>query len=219
MKNVKLLTLTLPRSEMQAKDQIRNLRRFFSKLRRHVLFKQVVGGAYQIEVKTKPDGFHIHMHILFDGPYMPRQLIFTAWKEITDVDAPQVDIRAAHDHGAAQYVCKYAAKSAQFYDDPQDIIRWYLATKGQRLFATFGKWYNAKYHELMPEGTFIPAPQPCPFCKTIGQTFYARDGPFRFGKDWLNIGNALLGSDPIDRPIPEIKDALDKPQPKSDLAA
>lgn len=215
MKNVKLLTLTLPRSEIRAQDQIKTLRRYFSLLRRHALFKQVVGGAYQIEVKTKTDGFHIHMHILFDGPYMPRQMLFTAWREITDVEAPQVDIRAANDHGAAQYVCKYAAKSAQFYDDPQDIIRWYLATKGQRLFATFGRWYNAKFREIMPEGTFVPTPQPCPFCKTIGHTFYARDGPYMFGKDWQPMLRGLCGSDPIDIPIQQIRDELDKPVEKT----
>lgn len=211
MKYPKMLTLTMPRSSDEPQQQIRHLRQCFNKLRRHEVFSQVVGGAYQIEVKPKPDGWHIHLHAIFDGPYMPQQRIFTAWRTITGADVPQVDIRSADNDAAKEYVCKYASKAADYDRHSEDVVRWYQATKGQRLFATFGKWYNATMEELLPAGEFQPEAPPCPNCGRTQTAFFARDGPFLFGQDWTTLQRFYCGEDIDIRPIHEIRDELDNP--------
>jgi hypothetical protein len=209
MTHPKMLTLTLPHSDNPPKEQIKFLRESFAKLRRTKLFANVVGGSYQIEVKPKTSGFHIHIHVLMDSPYMPYQKIFSTWAGITGNDSPQVDIRAADSDAAKVYVCKYTSKTADFTHDTDSIVRWYEATKGQRLFATFGKWYNATLDELMPEGTLPPEHPPCPHCGSQGTMFYARDGPFLFAKDWNSLAQSFQGQDPCSRDIPEVQAILD----------
>jgi len=216
MKHPKMLTLTMPRSQDTPRNQIRFLRQCWNQLRRTALFKKVRGGAYQIELKPKPDGFHIHIHILMDAPYMPYQKVFSEWRRITGIEAPQVDIRAADNDSAKAYVCKYTAKSADYTHDKTDIVRWYEATKGQRLFATFGEWYNATLEELLPEGTEPPCAPPCPKCGAVGQMFYARDGPFIYGKDWTTVAAFYRGQLEAVRDISEIRTALEPPQPNQE---
>jgi hypothetical protein len=211
MKHPKLLTLTMPIEPIDPHGRIKFLRQCFSKLRRTAFFSTVKGGAYQIEVKVNPLGYHVHLHALLDAPFLPYQKIFSEWSRITNVKAPQVDIRAASSDRAREYVCKYTVKSAGFDSHPETIVQWYEATKGERLFATFGDWYNAKLEELCPgetEPEFIPT---CPHCGALKSTIFARDGPFIFGPDlWRQMEGAIVGSQPLTRPKPTFSDAYEE---------
>jgi len=209
MKYPKMLTLTMPRWTQAGQEGIRYLRECFNKFKRQKVFKKVVGGAYQIEVKVKPDGYHIHMHIIYDAPFIPYQHIFSAWKKIIGEDAPQIRVESPQSDKAMEYVAKYAAKSADFDGDPDNIVEWYIATKGQRLFTTFGKWYNVKMEELLnPYEVFKPENK-CPFCASLGTAFFARDGPFIFGGDvWKSVRVAYTDNLPEYKDIQEIKNQL-----------
>jgi len=151
MAHPKMITLTLPTWTKVPQDGIKYLRECFNKLRRTTLFKKVVGGAYQIELKSKADGWHIHMHILLDCPFIPYQRLFSEWKTITKVKAPQIDVRSADSEKARAYMCKYASKSADFEGHFENVVDWYEAVKGQRLFTTFGNWYNVKMEDVLEE--------------------------------------------------------------------
>jgi len=193
MQHPKMLTLTMPLWREDPRDGINTLREAFNKLRRTSLFKKVIGGAYQIELKDKQDGWHIHMHVLLDAPFLPYQRVFSEWKKIIGAKAPQIDVRAASSDKAKEYVCKYAAKSADFDTTPEAIVRWYEATKGQRLFATFGKWYNTKIEDLDNEQEISYTVAVCPYCETEQTIFLARDGPFVLGAEaWSDMKNAFL---------------------------
>jgi len=210
MKFPKMLTLTMPVWKEDPRDGIKFLRESFAKLRRHKLFSKVVGGAYQIEVKVKKYGFHIHMHILLDCPFMPYQKVFTAWKGLIGVGCPQIDIRAVDDPKGKAYIVKYAAKSADFDSSPETIVRWYYATKGQRLFATFGQWYNAKIEDLDSEIEIFKPECRCPYCDEEKTVFLARDGPFVFGgKEWAEMLRVLPECHDTWRPIEIVRKALD----------
>jgi len=181
MDHPKLMTLTMPTWTQNPRDGIRYIRRAWTKLRRHRSWKGVRGGAYQIELKPKPNGWHIHIHVVFDGPYIPRTTLFAVWAKLTHNRVPQVDIREAGDDRARVYVAKYAAKSAGFETGDAVIAQWYKATKGQRLFATFGRWYNKSLEEIAdPDAPPLPPPA-CPFCKSQGTTYLIRDGPYVLG--------------------------------------
>lgn len=214
MKHPKLMTLTMPRWKTTPKEGIHFLRHSFLKLRRSKYFKGVRGGAYQIELKHKEDGWHIHMHVLFDGPYIPRTIIFAAWRRLIDVRVPQVDIRAAGDRKAIEYVCKYAAKSAAFDSPAGDIVAWYIATKGERLFATFGEWYNATLNELDPDLAAEPHAPACPHCNSEKTIYLARDGPYVYGyEDWRKLESTVTRGREYSRPLAHVKQVLDGDTP------
>jgi len=206
----KLITLTMPRWKDDPREGIRYLRKSWNALRRTKEFRNVVGGAYQIELKAKPNGWHIHIHALVDAPYLPYQRLYSLWRNIIGVDAPQVDIRAAKSADQRVYVCKYAAKAADFFSDPSLVVEWYKATKGLRLFGTFGKWFNAKLAELPHTGHLIEHVPKCPFCQAERTMFFARDGPFLFGgKNWVHLERAFCEDKEFTRPIKEVRDKVE----------
>lgn len=205
MKHPKLVTLTMPLWTHDPHIGIKLLRKYFSQLRKEKCMASVKGGAYQIELKQKEGGWHIHIHAIVDAPYIPYQLLFKSWKRITGANAPQTDIRAADSPEARSYVAKYAAKSAALDTHPESIVAWYLATKGERLFATFGSFYNATINSLetqIDKPEFVPG---CPHCGVQGQCFHARDGPFIFGRDcWQDVKASFLKDDDATIPLTEI---------------
>jgi hypothetical protein len=200
MKHPKLLTLTMPLWTADPQDGIAVLRTWFNMLRARKVFRPVLGGAYQIELKQKQNGWHIHLHAILDAPYLPQQLIFSEWRAITRTTAPQVDIRAATTVRAQRYIVKYLVKGSDVKDPNFSIVAWYQATKGQRLFATFGTWYNKTLEDLEPNSIELIGPCPCPNCGTIGSTYLARDGPYIWGHDiWRTMRQMLIGGQPITR--------------------
>lgn len=180
----KMLTLTTPQVHVDPREQIKYLRKCFQRLRDRKVFENVKGGAYQIEVKVKEGRFHVHMHIILDCPFIHYTQIYKAWADITGTDGVQVDIRAAKTKAQIDYVVKYAQKSAELRADGSDVVRWYEAVKGSRLFGTFGEWFNVKEEDLLEEGEELPEPMPCQNCGEVGHQFFVRDGPMIFGKDW-----------------------------------
>lgn len=215
MQHPKMVTLTQPPIDDDPHAGIKRLRTAFAKLRRSKLFSQVKGGAYQIEVIPKDGFFHIHMHILVDAPFIPYKALFAAWRDLLGCKAPQVDIRAASSDAAKAYVCKYTAKSLDISHDPENIVRWYEATYRERLWATFGEWYNTKAEELIPEAErFVPLAI-CPFCNAEKTIYFARDGPFIFGPDdWDKIKDAVLQGRPITKPIDDVREFLRSSHPE-----
>lgn len=202
MKYPKFLTLTMPTWTGDPREGIKYLRQCFTKLREQKVWKPVVGGVYQIELKPKEEGWHIHVHILMDAPYLPKQKIFTAWKDILGTDYASIDIRACKTKEQRDYVTKYVAKAADFKGDAEAVVDWYEATKGSRLFATFGKWYNAKIEELLDPEEFKPFKPACENCGQTGHMFFARDGPWIFGRDrWNEEQGSWCGDDPVERPL------------------
>lgn len=188
MQHPKMITLTMPLWTAEPRRGITFLRDKFNLLRRHSLFDPVKGGAYQIELKEKDEGWHIHMHVLVDAPFIPYQHLFTEWKKILGTTAPQIRIQAASSPRAKEYVCKYAAKSSDFDTSADGIVKWYEATKGMRLFATFGKWYNATIEELDGEHADRQTVAVCPSCGGLRTVFLARDGPFLYGHEgWRDL--------------------------------
>jgi hypothetical protein len=193
LQHPKLVTLTIPTWTGDPRQGISYLRAHFNLLRKHELFAQVKAGAYSIELKRKDGGWHIHIHVLMDAPYLPYQKLFAAWQYLTGQEAPHVDIRSADNERAKRYITKYAAKASDFHDDPETAVAWYLATKGMRLFATFGEWYA-----LTPEDVLDPEDKPdfepkCPHCGAVGSLFYARDGPFIMGGEiWDKVARVYV---------------------------
>lgn len=220
MQYPKMITLTMPLWKSDPRTGIKTIRDAFTKLRREKLFKQVKGGSYQIEVKIKPNGWHIHIHTLVDAPFIPQQKLWSAWGRIIGIKCPQVDIVAATNDKIKEYVCKYAAKSADFEQEISNIVRWYQATKGLRLFATFGAWFNYVQPSLEDEEDQETPKATCPHCQAQGTMFFARDGPFVYGgKQWPLLESTFVGEKPYFRPILIVQEELNACQRKREEKA
>jgi len=201
MQYPKFITLTMPTWTRDPRDGIKFLRAAFTKLRGQKIWRPVVGGCYQIELKSKENGWHIHLHILMDAPYMPKEKIFSAWKKILGLDFVSIRVKACRTKAQRAYVVKYVSKNDDFHNDAEAAADWYEATKGTRLFGTFGTWYNAKIEELLnldEKDVWKPA---CENCGDPDHMFFARDGPFIFGKEWLEVCGTFVGDNPTERVI------------------
>ena len=213
MQYPKMLTLTMPVWRGVPQEGIKHLRRNWNRLRKVPCMSKVRGGAYQIEVKVKDRGYHIHMHAILDAPFIPYQQVFSAWRSLLGTQAPQVHIKAASTEREREYCAKYAAKAADFYSHPDAVVDWYEATKGQRLFATFGAWYNVKLEDLLnDEDTEQPIVK-CPRCGAEKSMFNARDGPIIYGyKEWTELKYFFQGQCESTRDISEIRSQIREAQ-------
>lgn len=168
MKYPKMLTLTMPTWTAEPRDGIKLLRDHFNQLRAHPLFKNCKGGAYQIELKPKDLGWHIHLHAIIDCPFLPYQPLMRAWSRIIGREFASVNIKAASTSAEKHYVAKYAAKAADYEGDLPQVVAWFDAVTGSRLFTTFGDWFAKEPAVVNRDGddaTFVCA---CPACGSVG---------------------------------------------------
>jgi len=200
-KHPKLITLTISRWKGSPRNGIVFLREAFNALRKTPLFKNVKGGAYQIELKRKPDGWHIHLHALLDSPYIPYQHLFSRWTEIVGQCYAAVWISAAKSEKEIAYVCKYASKAAGFEGTPDDAVAWWAAVKGSRLFTTFGDYYSIKLDELLNDKNEDQQKYVCPHCGQPHTMIRARDGPYALGRElWASAGDTIINGQPLEIP-------------------
>lgn len=159
------LVLTI-RSQSDAKSMCSSLVRNFRKLRNHKLFKKnVLGGAYVLELTYNDSGWHAHLHIVLHNRYIPQAELLSAWRKI--VGKGGVFIKSIPKKAIINYLSKYMCK-IELTDDLRDEAGNVL--KGLRLFTVFGLWHN-----LLPRWTKIPFS--CPSCGTVSWSI-ARDISF-----------------------------------------
>jgi len=137
------LVLTVHSRPAPLTEQLADLRNWFAKFRRTPFWrKNVSTGVYTIEVTKNSDTglWHPHLHILFDGKYLPFKVIQQLWHEIT-AGSEIVWIEEVYNRqGAVRELCKYIGKPAKSKAWTHADIREYaLAIRGTRMVQTFGK--------------------------------------------------------------------------------
>ncbi len=144
-RTLRLMTLTLKSREIPLKDSLGVLEASWRRLRG--MMKQqhgLLGGVAFVEISLNPATrlWHPHLHVIFEGQYVPQSWLKQEWLAITG-DSFIVDIRQLQDSNqAAGYVAKYASKaiSGSVLDDRQRFIEAIDSLTGARMFATFGTW-------------------------------------------------------------------------------
>jgi len=139
---VRLITLTLAPRDTPLKDQVKELRDAWSKLRRRKEFKnKLKGGVAVVEVthNASTDKWHPHLHIVYEGIYIKHSILKAKWLEITK-DSSIVDIRMIPSRmQAVNYLAKYVSKTASLPKSAKHrIAEWVQATAALREYATFG---------------------------------------------------------------------------------
>lgn len=153
------LTLTIrniPDSQFGRHD-VKRIRDYFSKLRKKL--PEILGGFYVVQATNYGSGWHLHLHVLYDGVYIPQQKVSRLWKEITADGSFIVFIRKVNEpKKAISYLL------ADFSGAPRirtgDRETYDSVFKGSRLVQPFGCYRNTKFK----------VPFKCPDC---GGTYWA----------------------------------------------
>lgn len=159
-KPARFLTLTL-RSDTEPLHQLlAKLTRDFTSLRRTKLWqRRVTGGVAFLEVKwlAATNRWHVHLHALLQGRYVPREELSKLWLKITGT-SDVIDIRIVQDEAhCTHYICKYASKPLDrtVVVVPLRLDQAIVALKGKRLCLTFGSWRGYKLTEPPESGTWV----------------------------------------------------------------
>jgi hypothetical protein len=137
------LVLTIKHDFPDLLDGIRHLKLSFGKLRRQPLWREhVTGGAYSLEVKLSPQSqeWHPHLHICFDGTFLPWKQLRTVWHQVTGNSEIVWLEPVLSKEGMARELAKYVSKPYNMTEmSPAHIREFFRATKSLRMFNIFGK--------------------------------------------------------------------------------
>ncbi len=159
-KPARFITLTLRSTTEPLADLLVKLTRDFGALRRSKLWrKRVTGGVGFLECKwlAAKNRWHVHLHCLVQGRYVPHDELSRTWENITET-SKIVDIRiATNDKHVTFYICKYASKPLDrtVLTEPLRLDEAIVALKGKRLCMTFGSWRGYKLTEPQEPGTWV----------------------------------------------------------------
>ncbi len=159
-KPARFLTLTLRSTTESLAFLLAKLTTDFTTLRRSKLWKtRVRGGVGFLEMKwlARTNRWHVHLHCLVQGRYIPHPELCSLWLKITET-SKVVDIRMANDdRHLTHYICKYASKPLDrtVLVDPPRLDEAVLALKGKRLCMTFGTWRGYKLTQPPESGTWV----------------------------------------------------------------
>lgn len=150
---LKLLTLTL-KNRPRLAGAVEELRAAWKKLLRRNPYKHLwTGGLYSVECVNKGNGWHVHMHILLDGHFVPQRQLSADWLDITG-DSSVCDIRACPSPiKALRYVLKYLTKPVEVAGHGEEYNE---VLAGTRLVSAFGSWHGRV--------TLRKQPFQCPQC-------------------------------------------------------
>ena len=147
------LTLTIKNipDHLFGKYSVKDIRECFGKFRRR-LEKKILGGFYVVQATNRGRGWHLHLHVLYKGGFIPKEWISDVWAEITN-GSFVVDIqRIQSPKTAVRYLLSDFLQSPRIR--PEDKTTFNDICKGSRLVQTFGCYHKIK----------LRIPLMCPKC-------------------------------------------------------
>ena len=144
----RFITLTKKNVDIISCSVIKKLRNNFNALKRRLKRNgfSLKKGIEVLEITHKGKGFHVHLHILYDGSYIPQSLLSDMWFAITK-DSKIVDVRYVRNpNSSLRYISKYIVKGNAI-NNMYRLVEYFIATKNVRLIQTFGTevyWKFAK---------------------------------------------------------------------------
>lgn len=141
----KHVVLTVKNVDDLSKQHVQELRSWFTKLRRTKFAANWRGGFYSIEVTNEGNGWHLHLHILVDAPWVDSFKLSEHWSKATNGMGRIVKVRDARGKDYLAEVTKYVVKGVQLAAWPKEkIVTFIQAFKGVRTFGVFGSLYGAR---------------------------------------------------------------------------
>jgi len=146
---IRFLTLTLKHQDIPLAKQIDRIYACFRKLRKASFWTcHTEGGAAVLEISHgwRDSLWHVHLHCLLQGSFVPHADLKAAWWRITG-DSNIVDIRPVHNaEQAASYITKYITKpiSRTVIEKAEPLAELITACSRRRLVLTWGTWRGVK---------------------------------------------------------------------------
>ena len=138
MTGLKFLTLTVKSVDSLSNKNTLAIRDYFRKLIRRQFWKKAVrGGIYAIEVTQTSNGFHYHIHAIYEGDFIHWAIIRAHWASITGGAYIIHVTRAQNARGAMDYLAKYISKIEKGNIKKE---QYEAAFKGVKLLQYFGSW-------------------------------------------------------------------------------
>lgn len=142
---LRFLTLTMKSSDEPLAVQLTRLRKCFQRFRNDKRIKPLMAGGLsflEITLSEKLHQWHPHLHIVFEGKYLPHDLASLVWHEIT-TDSYIVHIRAVTGNDTVrEYLAHYLSVgvNASVWRDTPKLDELIKAMAGTRTIAAFGTW-------------------------------------------------------------------------------
>lgn len=143
VKEPKHLVLTIRNSKTLSKTYVQKFKSCLGKFRRSKVMAPVRGGLCSLEVTNEGRGWHLHAHLLLDGPFLSGQDIARRWARIIGQDFAIVKIKDCRDQAYLGEVTKYAVKGSELSSwEGYEIECFIDAFSGVRTFGTFGTLFK-----------------------------------------------------------------------------
>lgn len=210
---VRFLTLTIRATTDNLSERFKHIDDSFTKLRRGDVWKDNVTAAIAVPEVTigKHGQWHVHLHILCTGHFLPHAQLKKAWHEATG-DSWIVHIEAVADRAdAAKYVAGYIAGGNEVWRWSESQIREFSdCTHGRRMLRTYGTAKLPSLDDDNEPDTSGPSEHLCNI-PTLLRAEAAGSEHIRHAVDVLaRLGHThalLLDRDPPTKVLPDITSA------------
>lgn len=137
------LTLTIQNipDEVFSKSHVKEIRDSFTRLRKE--FKQIKGGFYVVQATNQGKGWHLHLHIIFDGAYIAKSELKAAWYRITSGSYILAVSDVKRPDKAIRYLLADFSGAPRIRPEDTDLYNFIF--KGSRLVQPFGKYRGIKF--------------------------------------------------------------------------
>lgn len=127
------------------KNDVRKIRADFGKLRSRFR-SRIQAGFYVVQATNRGGGWHLHLHIIFRGSFIPQAEISRAWEKITGSKIVYIRIL---DPGQVKYAIKYLLSDFRGKPRirPEDYYQYDQAFSGQRLVQGFGEYSRSSFNK------------------------------------------------------------------------
>jgi len=141
----KHVTLTVKNIPDLSAGHVRQLRAWFTRLRRRTFARNWRGGFYRIECTNEGKGWHLHLHALIDCEWIDALTLRDEWLSVTNGHGCIIKVRDARGADYLHEVTKYVAKGSQIAAwKPDSILTFVRAFTARRTFGVFGSLYGKR---------------------------------------------------------------------------
>lgn len=129
------------------KASVKMIRKYFNRLLHRKYYKaRIKGGFYFIHVTNIGNGFHLHLHIIYKGQYIPHDKLKATWLDVTKGSYIVWIRRSASVRKALKYLLGDLLQKPKVQERYKD--QYNSVMKGSRLVQGFGEYSKVKIKRL-----------------------------------------------------------------------
>jgi hypothetical protein len=141
----KHLVLTTRNTDHLSQAKVKGIIRALQKLRRRSVARSWRGGCWSLEITNEGRGWHLHLHLLIDAPWVDIEGVSRQWGTLVGQDYAIVKVKDCRQRDYLAEVTKYAVKGSTIAAwTGEQITHFVNAFTGVRTFGVFGSLYGKR---------------------------------------------------------------------------